>query len=103
MIVPRNEFYKIMVEEGGIEDSLLFMPETDAYLNEDGKKPPSSWFVCCVPIDLNGPNGIAGYFFDWCSKNLKGYISCYYSSGTEEWWGFTEKDDLFFWMLKWYR
>jgi len=99
MIATRADFIAIMVYEGGIDEGALFMPETDPFLNPDHTKPPAHWFINTKPIDLN--EGRKGTFFNWCKENLKGSIFCYYSQGLEEWWGFTEKDDISVWLLKW--
>jgi hypothetical protein len=60
---------------------------------------PSYWFVCCKPI-ANIRNGC---FWDDCYANMQGHLKCYSSSDDEqaEWWGFTEKDDAIWFMLRW--
>jgi hypothetical protein len=55
------------------------------------------WFVCVRPInDMETHN-------QWCSDHCKGKMLCYSSDdeNNEEWYGFTEKDDIIWWLLKW--
>ena len=99
MIITRKDFIAIMVYEGGLDESLLFMPETDQSLNPLLSKPPAQWFVNINPINLHQTR--ADVLHHWNKKHLKGSIFCYSSSDTDEWWGFTEKDDVFFWLLRW--
>ena len=41
-------------------------------------------------------------FWVWCTNNLKGYIRQYPPiHDTEAWWGFTDKQDVVWWLLKW--
>lgn len=39
--------------------------------------------------------------WQWCDQNLKGTILCYSCCDEQQWWGFTEIDDIVIWMLKW--
>jgi len=106
MIVDRKTFIAIMVHEGGVEEEYLFMPETDTYLNREGK-PPANWFMNCPIIQQMYRNqgddysSKKRYFWDWCEQHLQGAIYVYSESDTEQWWGFANKDDIFLWSLKW--
>lgn len=42
-------------------------------------------------------------YWDWCDKYLTGKVLCHWSDSekNEEWWGFTNKDDITWWSLKW--
>lgn len=55
----------------------------------------SSHFVC-IPSIIIREN-----YWKWCEKTLKGRVACYSSNDNEEWWGFTEKEDIMIWMLRW--
>ena len=37
----------------------------------------------------------------WCTRHCRGLVLCYSSSDTEEWWGFTNKPDIAWWLLRW--
>ena len=96
MILNRQEFadYFDVLKQGlGSSDSPLWIPEegTD----------PSNWFVCVKPI---GVKRFKFSYWAWCNKTLTGKVRCYSSTGNdgqEEWWGFTNKEDIVPWMLKW--
>ena len=76
-------------------DSPLWIPEHD--MSEQ-----CQWFVCVKP-DIIGRNGMKPEYWSWCGENLKGVTRCFSSNhdDDEEWWGFTNKDDVVFWMLRW--
>jgi hypothetical protein len=65
------------------------------------------WFVCVCPIDTEykyHPTGAEDEsYWPWIGKTLTGEIVCYSSDPTEkeEWWGFTEQNDITLWALKW--
>ena len=40
-------------------------------------------------------------FHDWCERVLDGEVRCFSSGENGEWWGFTNKDDIVIWTLKW--
>lgn len=96
MILDRQEFAQTFntIQQGlGDSDSPLWIPE-----EESGS--PSQWFVCVNPI------GVHRFKFDyyaWCNKTLKGRVRCYSSDSDnkKEWWGFTNKEDIVLWTLKW--
>jgi hypothetical protein len=58
------------------------------------------WFVCVKPFMLQEDKD---EYWEWCNKNLTGKITCFSSStdSMEEWWGFTEKQDILIWLLRW--
>ena len=78
----------------GREDSALWLPD------EVESGGPSQWFVCVKPI---GVHRFKFGYYDWCNKTLKGRVRCYSSDNDskQEWWGFTDKEDIVIWMLKW--
>ena len=40
-------------------------------------------------------------YWNWCDKNCRGTVICYASSDSEEWWGFSDSDDIPLWLLRW--
>lgn len=71
------------------------------------KRHPSLWFVNVPPINLTN-NGMRHHdlhreYWVWCSENLRGRVMGYYCDYENqiEWWGFTHKEDILFWLLRW--
>lgn len=94
MILDREEFSQMFndLRPGlGDDSSPLWIPEQGI---------PCQWFVCVEPLQIHSDQ--AGYF-DWCHDMLEGRVCCYYSDtdNRKEWWGFTCKEDLVLWKLKW--
>ena len=92
MIVSRIEFANIFNENGlklGNEGSPLWEAEHGMLLR-------CQWFIKVSPIDFS----CRDTYWKWCSTNLKGITRCF-SSGSEQWWGFTNKDDILLWLLRW--
>lgn len=65
--------------------------------------PNCQWFIKVKPLNISGKrHGYKNSYWDWCNKNLSGKTRCFSSdSDNEEWWGFTNKNDLVFWILRW--
>jgi hypothetical protein len=59
----------------------------------------SRWFVKIYPIDPNVY--VKNDFYLWCNENCRGQILCYSTSEENEWWGFTHKADIPWWIMKW--
>ena len=57
------------------------------------------WFVCVEPISLT--TEVMDQYWKWVKLNCCGRVVCFYSSTTEQWWGFTNKNDITWWCLKW--
>lgn len=96
MVLNRKEFahYFNALKEGmGDAKSPLWAPE-------ELQSPVSLWFVCVKPI---GVSRFKWDYWNWCNSTLAGQVRCYSSDTTDkkEWWGFTNKDDIPVWMLKW--
>ena len=94
MILTRQEFaeyFNSLDVRLGVDDSPLWIPDEDA---------PSQWFVCVNPI---GVHKFKNKYYDWCDTTLAGKIRCYSSDSynDKEWWGFTDKQDIVLWTLKW--
>jgi hypothetical protein len=75
--------------------SPLWIPET--YKHETVT---CEYFICVKPLQLTG-NTL--FYWEWIRQNLVGEIRCFSSSSEyqEEWWGFTNRDDIFIWTLRW--
>lgn len=74
-------------------DSVLWIPERSVDM-------PCQWFVTVKPI---GDFELPTTYWTWCRQNLKGHVACFFSNGVEqkECWGFTDKRDIEWWVLKW--
>lgn len=95
VIKDRNQFaeYFNNIKSGlGNDDSPLWIPD-------EGKENISNWFVCVRPIKAHK---FKYDYYNWCNLTLQGNVRCYSSDeNEEEWWGFTNYDDIFIWILKW--
>lgn len=109
MILDRYDFIKYFesMENGNSElterGGALWFPETDPFLNIDNS-PPSEWFINISPKIVSNRNNwsdLRDQYWEWCSQNCKGTVRCYSSSEEEEWWGFTNKQDIVWWVVKW--
>jgi hypothetical protein len=94
MILSRPEFadYFNSLKLGlGNPDSPLWEPEDQI---------DSQWFVCVKPLDVTR---YKWSYWDWCNAHLNGRVRCYSSDSDngKEWWGFTDKQDIVLWTLKW--
>jgi len=96
MLANREEFagWFNNVEAGfGDPDSPLWEAERDLATTPQ-------WFLL-----LSHSVGVNTYgkaeYWEWCHKNMRGKTRCYSSSDTEEWWGFTNQDDIMLWVLRW--
>ena len=94
MILTRDEF----ADHFKSLDKRLAGPDSPLWIPDEGI--PSEWFVCIKPI---GVHRFKWKYFDWCNNTLKGRVRCYSSDteGQQEWWGFTDKQDIVLWTLKW--
>ena len=95
MILTRAQFVDYFNNLGaglGNDDSPLWIPE------ESGDR--CEMFVCVKPI---GVSRFKWAYYNWCNTTLKGKVFCYSSDpdNQKEWWGFTNRDDIVLWMLKW--
>jgi hypothetical protein len=95
-ILTRSEFkdYWNNIKEGlGNADSPLWEAEREIF------KGNYQWFVSKSITSY----GNLEEYWQWCEVTLKGNITCYSASSEEnqEWWGFTNKDDIVIWSLRW--
>lgn len=96
MILTRSQFVDHWnnIKSGmGSNTSPLWHPEV-------GYENLFKLFVNVRPVRISD-NLNKNNFFDWCNKNCKGIVRCFSSNYTEEWWGFTNEDDIVLWLLKW--
>lgn len=61
----------------------------------------SKWFFWSDTVAYNHIIKDRDYFWRWCDQNLQGSVTCYSSGREGEWWGFTDRDDIVLWVLKW--
>lgn len=99
-MINRKKFREVFnnIHPGlGDEDSPLWEPERQA-----GTR-PNRWFIKVRPLNIDSSREEKTKFLLWCDKFCSGQILCYYSDtdNKEEWWGFTHKDDVLPWKLKW--
>ena len=100
MIFTRKEFahyFNAMRDGMGNDNSPLWVPEADTG--------PLEWFVCVKPLALQreAHEVTKEVYWDWCDTNLKGKTRCYSTDyqDKKEWWGFSDKSDIPYWMLRW--
>ena len=76
----------------GDEDSPLWIPEEDIG--------PCQWFL---RVKLLRAHHFKKEYWAWCDENLIGDVRCFSSDSEheQEWWGFTDKQDMVLWTLKW--
>ena len=81
-------------------NSVVWTPENDGVMDKTGEQ--CEWFVCVPCLRLNHRNMKSDYWL-WCSENLKGYVRCFFSNteADEEYWGFTHKEDIMWWAIRW--
>ena len=98
MILNRTQFaihFNNLQPGLGNRSSALWSPEEYLRVNK------SVAFVCVKPINVSAIGKVL--YWNWCKKHLQGKVACYSSDdiNEEEWWGFTNPDDIVFWMLRW--
>lgn len=95
-MINRKEFRKIFNQlKSGLGDSNSPLWEPERHCR------PSRWFVKIRPINFDETT--SQKFWKWCYKNCRGQVLCYStnSDNQEEWWGFTHRADIVFWVLRW--
>jgi hypothetical protein len=40
-------------------------------------------------------------YWEWCNSTLNGVVRCFSSGDEDEWWGFSNSDDVVIWTLRW--
>ena len=58
------------------------------------------WFVTVKPVHASQRTDS---YWTWCEQTLQGHIRCFYSDpdNERECWGFTDYEDIAWWVLKW--
>jgi hypothetical protein len=59
------------------------------------------WFVSVSPIRVSIANETKTKFWAWCRRNCASGMSCYSASDKEEWWGFSDRQEMTWWLLRW--
>ena len=87
------DYFNSLKPNLGNDDSPLWILEWDIIKE-------CQWFVKVNPIKI--PCDTHSYW-KWIHDNLKGEVRCYTSDSDnqEEWWGFTHKGDIVWWLLRW--
>ena len=95
MIYNRQNFIDLWSGKKVALDQLFMIEQID-------NNHEAQWFVCIKPIDNKHFQGEAKYW-RWCDENCTGKLYCYSSSSElqQEWWGFSDYDDIPLWLLKW--
>lgn len=95
-ILTRSEFEQWMVRE--FDDPAIVATKSALWIPEDRPGLKCQHFVF-------GSTDRAGKeeYWQWCTSVLKGYVRCFWANSDtgEEWWGFTEQEDIPIWILKW--
>lgn len=73
-------------------------PDSALWVGERGHGYRCEWFLRTTPLDW--PRKQDGYWH-WCWLMLQGRVACYSSGDEWEWWGFTRREDIVIWMLRW--
>ena len=109
MVLTRQEFidyFKQYFKDVGNETSAMWIPE----IVDKDTRIKCAWFVCVKPIAMNrsGSPRLTHYtsksdYWLWCTEHLTGYVRCFSSNdfNEQEWWGFTDHDDIAIWLLRW--
>lgn len=81
----------------GLSGSPLWIPE-----KAQDRVIRCRWFVSIQPPVYDQWNlDQAQQYWSWCEEYLLGSVRCFSSSEEEEWWGFTNRKDVDWWLLKW--
>jgi len=76
--------------------SPLWIPEHDLHSTI------CEWFVTVGQV-RNASGTTKTDYWSWCRENLQGYVRCFWSNNqdNQECWGFTNYNDIQWWLLKW--
>lgn len=96
MIITRDEFKHVFWAKTEFKDfAALCKDDHPLWIPESDIPTPCTHFVC-----LPNPLYEREYWL-WCTDTLAGYVRCFSSKESEEWWGFTNEKDIPLWLLKW--
>lgn len=101
MIVTRREF-KNQILQLFPDHSRIIDADSALWIPEDGKI-KCRWFVAVTPLKVSQTTNYKQGYWDWCNDNIKGHVRCFMSDSdnSQEWWGFTNHNDIAFWLLRW--
>jgi hypothetical protein len=97
MVLTRRQFIEYCREYWRWTD---FGDDSPMWIPESNGRRKSRWFVCVRPIELDNDVSLLE-LQQWNLKNCRGQVLCYSSGEHEEWWGFTHKKDVAWWLLRW--
>lgn len=105
MIVTRAEFKRWMVRE--FDDPDIVSAQSALWIPENKPKVKCQYFVLAQGRRKWHKTWSESHdeYWTWCTETLKGHVRCFWANNEtgEEWWGFTEQDDVPIWILKWVR
>lgn len=100
MIVTRHEFRQ-WVKQRCPE---FYKWDSPLWSVEYKLKNQPEWFAMVQPVATNRNGRLRKEeYWAWCDQHMQGELLCYYSDrdNQREWWGFTKKEDIALWLLKW--
>lgn len=95
MILDRTQFVRHF---NGIRPG-LGDPDSGLWAGERDRGYRSEWFLHTT--SLGDWRQIRDDYWHWCHRTLQGRVACYSSGDEWEWWGFTRREDIVIWKLKW--
>lgn len=98
MILSREEFVKYASLH--IPDYGAGNPDSPFWFGEASGASPSEWFLCIDTISW-GDNDFCDEFWAWCDQHCQGQVRCHASGEDLDWWGFTHREDIELWILRW--
>jgi hypothetical protein len=99
LVVDRAQFTAIFDQifkySGGITDNHVLWEAEKCYNIK------CTQFACVPPVKIKTDK--SDDYWNWCNSTLKGKVMCFSSNddNSQEWWGFTEKEDILVWMIRW--
>jgi hypothetical protein len=94
-IMSREEFrdkFSGVFNEVIRADHPLWIPE-----NDFAPKIKCIKFILTKKINYDSKDD----YWEWCNSTLSGVVRCFSSGDEDEWWGFSDPDDVVIWTLKW--
>ena len=102
-ILTRDEFKRWMVRE--FDDPGIAAPKSALWIPEDRTGLRCQYFVLAEGRRRRYQtwSELHDEYWTWCTETLAGDVRCFWANNEsgEEWWGFTEQDDIPIWILKW--
>jgi hypothetical protein len=98
-IVSREEFIAAIEEES--PGSYLTADGSPLWIPEAEFTPKTKCIKFILTKRLNFKNEAKDAYWEWCNSTLNGQVRCFSSGDENEWWGFSNPDDVVIWSLKW--